>query len=161
MHTPESLFERLDALSIKHSTYHHAPAFTVHDAQEIMSHLPPCGPCKNLFLKDKKGRLYLVIALFDTIISIKELGKALQASELHFASPEQLLLTLGVTPGSVTPFGLINDKDHSVIVVFDPALLAHAYIGVHPLINSATTLLTPEALKLFIESCGNRIVQLP
>ena len=72
MHTPESLFERLDTLGIKHSTYDHAPAFTVDQADEIITHLPPCGPCKNLFLKDKKKRLYLVVALFGTKIYIKE-----------------------------------------------------------------------------------------
>lgn len=161
MHTPQTLFERLDALGIKYVNYKHAPAFTVQDAHEILVHLPPFGPCKNLFLRDKKNRLYLVVVLFDTKISIKELAKALSAPELRFANPEQLLCTLGVTPGSVTPFGLINDIQHSVTVILDQKLFTHEYIGIHPLVNDATTLLAPTDLRLFIESCGNRIIELP
>lgn len=157
MHTPQSLFERLNQLGIKYVTYNHAPVFTVQDAHEILVHLPPHGPCKNLFLRDKKNRLYLVVALFDTKVVIKELAKTFSAPELRFASSEQLFDSLGVTPGSVTPFGLINDIHHSVSVILDHEMLTHEYIGIHPLINNATTLITPIDLCSFIVSCGNRI----
>lgn len=161
MHTPESLYKRLDELGIRYTTIAHAPVFTVKEADKILAQLPPHGPCKNLFLKDKKNHLYLVVALCDTGIIIKELAKILSAPGLRFASPEQLMASLGVIPGAVTPFGLINDQQHTVTVILDPRIFGYQYIGIHPLANDATTLLTPGDIKLFINSCGNRIVELP
>lgn len=157
----QQLFERLNVLGIMHKTYQHAPAFSVKDAEAIMAYLPPHGPCKNLFLKDKNNRLYLVTALFETKISLKQLEENLSAPKLHFANPDQLYSVLGVQPGSVTPFGLINDTGHAVTVVLDQGLFVHEKIGIHPLINTATTLLAPVGLRSFIEACGNRIVHLP
>lgn len=110
-----------------------------------------------MFLKDKKNRLFLVVALFQTTVVIKELAKAFSAPELRFAPPEMLMNILGVAPGSVTPFGLINDTGHCTTVILDKDLLAHELIGIHPLINNATTLISPTDLIVFIESCGNRI----
>jgi len=152
------LYKRLDEWGINYMTYEHAPAHKVSDAQEIIAGLPEHGPCKNLFLRDKKYRFYLVVALFETKIALKKLAKVLDAPELRFAGPDQLHELLGVIPGAVTPFGLINDCEHQVTVVLDKQLFSHVYVGVHPLINTATTLLTPHDLRLFVESCGNRVI---
>lgn len=153
-----TLYERLNKLGINYATYAHAPAHKVSDAQEILAALPEHGPCKNLFLRDKKDCFYLVVALFETKIVLKELAKVLKAPELRFAAPEKLHEFLGVIPGAVTPLGLIHDYDHQVTVIFDAALFSHALVGIHPLVNTATTLLNPRDLRLFVESCGNKVI---
>jgi Ala-tRNA(Pro) deacylase len=129
----------------------------VQEAQDILVALPAFGPCKSLFLKDKKNNLYLVVALFTTTVLLKALARMFASTDLHFAREEKLNEVLGVLPGSVTPFGLLNDAKHSVIVLLDKAILQHNLIGVHPLRNDATTLIAPNDLVKFIESCGNRL----
>src|SRR6187397_3031293 len=123
--TPEELFEALDRLGIAHPTVSHPPLFTVEQSQSLRGAIPG-GHTKNLFLKDKKGALYLVTALEDAQIELKSLHRRLGATgRFSFGSAEQMLETLGVLPGSVTPFGVINDADLRVTMVLDAELMRH------------------------------------
>lgn len=150
----EQLLLRLRELGIATTTHQHPAVFTVEEAQKHCSHLPG-GHCKNLFLRDKKKRYWLIVTLNDTRIDLKSLGHQLGASGLSLASPERLMEVLGVTPGSVTPFALINDSKHQVNVVLDDALFGFELVNYHPLVNNATTALTPDDLLKFIRTCGH------
>lgn len=156
-----NLFDRLEKLQIKHTLYTHKPLFTSDEANAEYDRLAipnEFGRCKNLFLKDSKKRFWLIVALYDTQIKLKELSKTLQAPELRFADETFLMHYLGVKPGSVTPFGLINDAEHAITVVIDDALLKKARVGFHPLSNDATLFITPADLFKFIADCGNRML---
>ena len=119
----------------------------------------PGGHCKSLFLRDKKGRQYLVVALEDRAIDLKALRAPLGAGNLSFASAERLWATLGVIPGAVTPFALINAAPDAapgaeLTVALDLGMLAHDPLNYHPLSNDATTAITPADLVRFIRDCG-------
>ena len=159
--TPEELFARLDALGIAYQTYTHPPVFTVAEAVALRGELPG-GHCKSLFLKDKKAGLWLVVALEERRIDLKRLADALGAPRFSFGNADLLYEVLGVRPGSVTPFALINDRDHRVRVVLDKGMLAHDPLNYHPLENDRTTAIAPADLLRFIDSCGHtpRIVDL-
>jgi len=160
--TPDQLFARLDALGIAQRTYDHPPAFTVAEAAALRGQLPG-GHCKSLFLKDKKAGLWLVVALEERRIDLKLLAAALGAPRFSFGSAELLYEVLGVTPGSVTPFALVNDTAHRVAVVLDRAMLDHDPLNYHPLENDRTTAIAPGDLVRFLEACGHkpRIVEIP
>lgn len=159
--TPEELFARLDALGIAYRTYTHPPVFTVAEAVALRGELPG-GHCKSLFLKDKKAGLWLVVALEERRIDLKRLAEALEAPRFSFGNADLLYEVLGVRPGSVTPFALINDREHRVRVVLDKGMLAQDPLNYHPLENDRTTAIAPADLLRFIESCGHtpRIVDL-
>ncbi len=157
MNTKELLFKKLEKLSIKSETFSHQPVFTCDEALEAKELLPEHGPIKNLFLKDKKKQFLLICALHSTQIQLKALAKFLPAPELRFAGPEDLLKHLDVLPGSVTPLALINDAGHVVNIILDEQIFEHKIIGVHPLSNDATTLLTPHDLLTFIKACDNPV----
>jgi|TARA_R110002072_G_scaffold203274_1_gene361269 Ala-tRNA(Pro) deacylase len=160
--TPEDLLARLDALGIIHETYHHVPVFTVEEAQEHTGHIPG-GHCKNLFLKDRNGDLYLVVCLQETAVDLKAFRPLVGAKNLSFGKPDLLYDTLGVEPGSVTPFALINDTEQAVRVVLEEKMMTCEHLNYHPLINSMTTRITPVALDAFIRACGHqpRVLELP
>jgi Ala-tRNA(Pro) deacylase len=153
--TPEELFARLESLGIRTRTVSHPPVFTVEEAKQLRGELPG-GHVKNLFLRNKKGAMWLVVAEEDRRIDLKALGEQLGAGKVSFGSPDRLMQHLGVVPGAVTPFGLINDRDSQVQVVIDKALLAQDPLNVHPLTNEMTTAIAPTDLLAFIESCGHR-----
>ena len=154
--TRAELFAHLDALGIAHETVAHPPVFTVAESEALGKHeLLPGGHTKNLFLKDKKGRLFLVVALNDARIDLKSLHKVLGAGRLSFGRPELLREVLGVEPGSVTPFALINDRQQRVTVVLDAAMMVHERLNFHPLENNATTNIARDDLLRFIRSCGH------
>ena len=150
-----TLFTRLDALGIPHVTVEHAPMFAVEESQRCAGRLPGAHT-KNLFLKDKAGRLVLVVAKEVTRVDLKALAPLIGLGRLSFGSAEQLMAVLGVTPGSVTPFALINDPDSRVLVVVDAAFTAFDEVNCHPLRNDATTRLARADLLRFIEACGHR-----
>lgn len=153
--TPEALFARLDALGIGHTTHRHPPLHTVEESKALRGQLPG-GHVKNLFLRDKKKRIWLVVAEEDRPVDLKALRKLLGGSgSLSFGSPELLWEALGVRPGSVTPFGLINDTQGRVTVVLDAGLMEHDPINVHPLTNDATTAVSRDGLLAFIRACGH------
>jgi Ala-tRNA(Pro) deacylase len=150
-----SLLAELDRLGIAHRTVEHAPVYTVEEARAHTGHLPGAH-CKNLFLKDKKGALWLVTCLDHRRLDPSRLAKALGAARLSFGRPDLLAEILGVAPGAVTPFALVNDGDRRVRPVLDAAILAHDIVNVHPLDNAATTALAASDLVRFIESLGYR-----
>ena len=152
--TRDDLLARLGDLGIATETFDHAPVFTVEEARIHCSHLPG-GHCKSLFLKDKKGQLWLIVTLDSQAIDLKSLSKALGAARFSFGKPDLLHETLGVTPGSVTPFALINDVDLRVSVVLDSAMMAMDRLNYHPLTNDATTAITPRGLHDLIVSLGH------
>jgi Ala-tRNA(Pro) deacylase len=153
--TPERLLARLAELGIETTTQDHPPLLTVEDSKRLRGDLPG-GHCKNLFLKDKKDRYWLVVTLEDRKVDIKALDKRLGAARLSFASAERLWTVLGVNPGSVTPFALINDREHKVQVVLDAAMMREALLNYHPLVNNRTTAIKSADLVRFIEACGHR-----
>jgi Ala-tRNA(Pro) deacylase len=152
--TRQDLLARLAELGIETETLDHPPVFTVAESSEL-ERLLPGGHTKNLFLKDKKDRLFLVVALGHARIDLKSLHKALGSDRLSFGKPELLMEVLGVTPGSVTPFALINDKALRVTVILDADMMRHERLNFHPLANTATTNIAREGLIAFIRACGH------
>jgi Ala-tRNA(Pro) deacylase len=155
--TKDAILARLEALGIEAATTHHPPVFTVEEAQEHTRHLPG-GHCKNLFLKDKKDRLWLVTCLDEQRVDLNRLSKLLGAARFSFGKAELLREALGVTPGSVTPLAIVNDRDQRVTHVLDAKLLAHELVNCHPLENDATTTLTSADLLRFVRSTGHEPV---
>ena len=160
--TEEDLFVFLDRLGIETKTIRHRPVFTVEEARSLRGDLPG-GHCKSLFLKDKKGQLWLAVVLEDRSVDLKALAERIGAARISFGSETRLYETLGVIPGSVTPFALINDPDHRVTVVLDKEMLELSPLHYHPLDNRATTAITPEDLLKFVTACGHErlIIDIP
>tara|TARA_Y100001960_G_scaffold332433_1_gene432877 strand:- start:483 stop:989 length:507 start_codon:yes stop_codon:yes gene_type:complete len=152
--TEENLMQRLCDLNIACTTLRHPAVSTVEESKRLRGDLPG-GHCKSLFLKDKKGRLYLVVALEDREINMKRLRKLLGAAQLSFGRPELLMEVLGVIPGAVTPFGLINDNERQVHVVLDCEMMKQDLLNYHPLTNEATTSIAPNDLITFVRACGH------
>jgi Ala-tRNA(Pro) deacylase len=153
--TPEQLFAALDALGIQHTTVKHPPVFTVEQAARLRGQVAG-GHTKNLFLRDKKYELYLVVALEDAEIDLKGLHRQLGASgRFSFGSSDLLREVLGVDPGAVTPFGAINDTQVRVTVVLDAAMMEHETLNYHPLVNTMTTSIRRDDLVKFLQSTGH------
>lgn len=151
--TEEDLFVRLRQLGVRTETHRHPPVFTVAEARALRGALPG-QHSKNLFLKDKKGVLWLVVADEERAIDLKALRHRIGSAPLSFASAPTLRSVLGVEPGSVTPFALINDADAAVRVVLDAGMMTADILNFHPLANTATTAISPDGLMAFIRSCG-------
>ncbi len=153
--SPDELLAYLDSLGIAHQTVTHPPVFTVEEARASRGNAVG-GHTKNLFLRDKKGTLFLVVAPEDAAIELKSLHRLLGASgRFSFASAELMRQLLGVEPGSVTPFAVINDKTYRVAVIVDAALMAHEVLNFHPLVNTGTTTISREGLFKFLEATGH------
>jgi Ala-tRNA(Pro) deacylase len=149
--TPDDLFALLDRLAIPHPTVSHAALFTVEESQALRGEIPG-GHTKNLFLKDKKGALYLVSALEDAAIELKSLHRRLGASgRFSFGPAEQMREVLGIEPGAA-----MSDTTHRVTVVLDEALMAYPVINCHPLRNTMTTSIARDDLVKFLEATGHR-----
>jgi Ala-tRNA(Pro) deacylase len=159
--TRQELFARLDDLGIKTTTVEHDAVFTVAESSEIERQMPGAHT-KNLFLKDERGTLFLVVAMAATRVDLKALSKTLSAGRFSFGKPELLHEVLGVQPGSVTAFAVVNDTSQRVNVVLDADLMGHETINCHPLENTATTNIARDDLIRFIRACGHepRIVTL-
>jgi Ala-tRNA(Pro) deacylase len=157
----EQLLARLSDLGIGHETIDHPAVFTVEEAQAHTAHLPG-GHCKSLFLKDKKGGLWLLVCLDRRRIDMNRLSKTIGSPRFSFGKPDLLMEILGVTPGSVTPFALINDGEHQVRPLLDKAMLDHELLNYHPLTNEATTTIKAADLPAFIEATGHeaRVIDL-
>lgn len=153
--TPDQLFAALDALGIRHRTVKHPPLFTVEQSQALRGQIPG-GHTKNLFLRDKKSALYLVVALEDAVIDLKGLHRILGATgRFSFGSADLLGEVWGVVPGAVTPFGAINDTESRVTVVLDAAMMEHDTLNYHPLVNTMTTAIQRDDLVKFLESTSH------
>jgi Ala-tRNA(Pro) deacylase len=153
--TRDDLFARFASLGIKARTKEHPPVFTVEEARALRGEIPG-GHCKNLFLKDEKGAVYLIVCLEDARIDLKSAPAKIGSKRLTFGKADLLMEALGVEPGSVTPFGLINDTSQRVNVILDQKMMEEELVSYHPLRNDATTTLTPDELLAFIRSCGHR-----
>jgi Ala-tRNA(Pro) deacylase len=153
--TPEDLFRFLDRLGIAHTTVSHPALFTVEQSQALRGKVPGAHS-KNLFLRDKKGALFLVSALEDAVIELKSLHRRADASGRFSFGPAELMQeTLGVEPGAVTPFGAINDGNRRVAILLDAALMRHETVNFHPLRNTMTTSIASAALIQFLEATGH------
>jgi Ala-tRNA(Pro) deacylase len=152
--TRAELMQFLEGLGIVTSTAEHAPVFTVEEAKKVHDSIPG-GHCKNLFCKDEKGILWLIVALEDAVINLKTAPAKIGSRRLSFGKPDLLMEVLGVEPGSVTPFGLINDKAARTNVILDDAMMRGEQLNFHPLRNDATTTIKAADLLTFIRACGH------
>jgi Ala-tRNA(Pro) deacylase len=154
--TSNDLFAELDRLGIAHSTMTHPPVFTVEEAKSLRGTIEG-GHTKNLFLKDKSDRLFLAVTLEHIPVDLKALGPMLGArGRLSFASADLLRAHLGIEPGSVTPFALINDRANTVTPVLDQAMLDITPLNFHPLENTKTTAISTEGLLAFVAAQGHK-----
>lgn len=152
--TDKDLFDRLDALGISHETTEHEAVFTVEESQALRGQLDGAH-IKNLFLRDRKKSLWLCTVLEDREVDLKALRKRLGAKgSLSFGAPDLLMEVLGVIPGAVTPFSVINDTDRQVTVVLDQGILDQDRTNGHPLRNDATTAVASADLLKFVEAEG-------
>jgi Ala-tRNA(Pro) deacylase len=154
MLSPQQLFDRLSEFGLTHRTVEHEPVFTVEQAKQHRGVLPG-HHIKNLFLRNKKEEMWLVVALEDRAIDLKRLGEVLGAGRLSFGSPERLKTWLGVEPGSVTPFAVINDTAHKVTLVLDRGLEQDGPINAHPLTNTMTSAISLPDLQRFFAATGH------
>ncbi|MFM2151434.1 MAG: hypothetical protein RLZZ187_3740 [Pseudomonadota bacterium] len=155
--TPQALLARLDALGLEHRTVSHPPVFTVEESKALRPDLPG-GHAKNLFLKPKKGEGPFLLAVLeeDRRVSVNALARALGVPKVAFAPAEDLLAQLGVVPGSVTPFGLVNATPGTVRAVLDRHLMeAFEWVNFHPLTNAMTTAIRPAGLLAFLRHLGH------
>ncbi len=159
--SPEDLLKLLDSIIISYDVYHHKPVFTVAESTALL-HTIPGTHCRNLFVRDKKEAMFLVVAANETPVDLKMLQDKLSCGRLSFGSPERLWRHLGVRPGSVCPFAVINDKDKSVQIVLDAHMMRSERVVYHPLVNDMSVGLSPEGLLRFLSETGHgpRIVDL-
>ena len=152
----DQLFAYLDSLGIAYQTVRHPAVFTVEEARALRGKVAG-GHTKNLFLRDKKGALFLVVAPEDAAIELKSLHRRLGASgRFSFGSAELMRETLGVEPGSVTPFAAINDRTARVSVVLDSAMMREPMLNFHPLVNTGTTTISRDGLLKYLDATGHR-----
>ncbi len=153
--SPEELLAYLADLGVETSTVAHPPLFTVEEAQALRGEIPG-GHTKNLFVKDKKGRLFLLVLGEATEVDLKRVHERIGGQgRVSFGSADLLEEVWGVRPGAVTPFGAINDRDGRVSVVLDEAMMAHERLNFHPLVNTRTTGLASADLVKFLRAAGH------
>lgn len=151
------VLRELDALGIRYETYEHPPVFNTADVEQHWRDIPGT-PVKNLFLRNKKGnRHYLVIVGVDKRVDLQQLVKVIGDDRLSFGSAERLMDKLGLTPGSVSPFGLIHPGSGDVEVIIDTPLRGAPGLMFHPNINTATLTVSFADLERFLKTRGNRV----
>jgi Ala-tRNA(Pro) deacylase len=149
--------ERLRDLGIAYERHEHPPVATVEQAAEHWAGID-AAHCKNLFLRNQKGdRHYLLILEHSKKADLRAVANQIGDGKLSFGSPDRLLKHLGLTPGSVSPFGLIHDSTHSVRVVIDRDLQSAARLSFHPNINTATLVVSKDDFARFLAACGNPV----
>ena len=160
--SPAVLLQFLTKHGIAQQTVEHPAVFTVEQAKALRGSLPGAH-IKNLFVRNRREEMWLVVALEDAGIDLKRLADHLGAGRLSFGSAERLMRVLGVKPGSVTPFALINDRERQVRLVLDRAILEHDPVNAHPLVNSMSTAVSPQGLLGFFAATGHspRLIDLP
>lgn len=153
--TKDDLLKTLDELGIAYTNHDHAPVFTVEESNALCSDIAG-GHTKNLFLKDKKDNFFLVVLEEHADVVLKKIHTLIDArSRVSFGKPVKLLEFLGVIPGSVTAFAVINDTENRVKMIIDEPLLAHEIINCHPLQNDATTSINRDDLIRFAKHFGH------
>lgn len=153
--TEDELYKVFEELGIETKLFRHPPLFTVEESQGLRGEIEG-GHCKSLFLKDKKNNFILAVLSEDRRLDMKALFKSgqLDVGRLSFASADRMVDMLGITPGSVTPFSLINVTHKDLIVVLDKGMMEHKYLNYHPLHNEATTTIHRDDLLKFIGHFG-------
>lgn len=149
-----ALLRRLDALGIAYTLHEHEPVFTVAESEHLTTTIPGIH-CRNLFLRDKKKAMFLVVAANETKVDMKKLQGLLGCDRLSFGSADRLWEFLGVRPGSVCPFAVVNDMNNEVAIHLDKAMMEGELVCYHPMENHLTVSLPPAGLIKFIESCGH------
>ena len=159
--TQEALLKVLDQIGIEYTNHEHPAVFTVEEANQHHDGIDGVHS-KNLFFKDKKKNLFLVVTLSDKPISIREVGKKVGAKNMSFGKPALLEDVLGVIPGAVTPFAVINDVEKKVNVILDKEMMDNELLNFHPIVNTATTTISSRDLIKFMAHCGQNfeIIQL-
>lgn len=153
----EKVYGRLAELGIVYERHEHPPVPTVEDAERYWSGIEATH-CKNLFLRNQKGnRHYLVVLLHSKKADLRAVANQIGDGKLSFASPERLQTHLGLTPGSVSPFGLINDQAHAVRVVLDRDLKSAERVSFHPNVNTRTLVISRGDFERFLAACGNPV----
>jgi Ala-tRNA(Pro) deacylase len=153
MKTRDELLRFLADIGVEQTTYEHPAVFTVAESGDIKTDIPGAHT-KNLFLKDAKDQLWLVSAEGHAAIDLKRLHTVIGSARLSFGKPELMAAALGVTPGSVTAFGLVNDTDHRVRFVLDRTLAEADLLNFHPLTNTATTTVGRAGFMRFLAAIG-------
>jgi len=152
--TEPALYALFDELGIAYHTENHRAVFTVEEGADVKARLPG-GHSKNLFLKDKAGNYVLVSALGSTVVKLNQLHKRIGTKRLSFGKPDALLDLLGVVPGSVTVFSVLNDTEAKVRLILDKALFEHEAVWFHPMRNTASTRVAPQDLIEFAKATGH------
>ena len=152
--SPEKLFKVLESLDIQYELHHHDAVFTVEESASIKETIPGTH-CRNLYLRDKKKSNFLVVAANETAVDLKNLQEKIESGRLSFGSAERLWEFLGIRPGSVCPFTVINDPDHQVQIILDAFMMQCDRVCYHPLDNRMTIALTPEGLLKFLDYTGH------
>jgi Ala-tRNA(Pro) deacylase len=153
----QAVYDKLAELGIAYERYEHPPVPTVEEAERHWAGIDATH-CKNLFLRNQKGnRHYLVVLLHAKRADLKTVADQIGDGKLSFASPERLMTHLGLTPGSVSPFGLINDREHAVRVFLDRDLRSAPRVSFHPNINTRTLVISGDDFHRFLAACGNRV----
>jgi Ala-tRNA(Pro) deacylase len=153
----QRVYDRLAALGIVYVRHEHPPVATVEEAERYWSGID-ASHCKNLFLRNQKGtRHYLVVMQHSKKADLRAVADQIGDGKLSFASPERLMTHLGLTPGSVSPFGLINDSEHAVRVVLDRDVKSAERVSFHPNINTRTLVVSAADFGRFLDACGNSV----
>jgi len=153
----QKVYEILRELDISYTKHEHPPVYTVEEAEQHWEDIKGAH-CKNLFLRNKKAKNhYLVIAKSEKRVDLRALTSRLGEDRLSFASPERMMRYLGLEPGAVSPFGLINDRENAVMVVIDQDLKEASHVNFHPNVNTATLGITFADFEKFLSHCGNSI----
>ena len=156
IYTEAQFLEFLDAQHIPYQRVEHPPVYTCEEAERLRPKLPGVS-IKNLFLRDRQGAVYLVVTACEKKLDLKKLGQQMGAAKLHFGSEDKLWEVLGLTRGSVTVMGLINDAEHRVQLWVDAEIWQEDNFLCHPLVNTATLLLSKSSLERFFEISGHPI----
>lgn len=155
LQTQEQLLAVLSEIKIPFTNHEHPAVFTVEEADQHHQGIQGAHT-KNLFFKDKKKSLFLVVTLSDKPVNIKDLGHKIGAKNLSFGKPDLLMEVLGMIPGAVTPFAAININSHGVKIILDQEMMDHELLNFHPLVNTATTTIASRDLVRFLEHCGQK-----
>lgn len=150
----DDLYRVLDRLAIAYEIHEHEPTFTVAESDHLKTHIPGIH-CRNLFLRDKKKAMFLVVAANDTAVDLKKLQNLIDSARLSFGSPDRLWEFLGVKPGSVCPFAVINDTQCQIQVILDQDMMTGGLVNYHPMDNAKTISLTPADLLKFFAHTGH------
>lgn len=157
MNKEQRVYDLLEELKIQYTTYEHKPVFTIEEANQLNIDIQG-SHCKNLFIRNRKGNQHYLVVLMDSKkVDLKGLSKQISSTNLSFASEERLLKYLDLTPGAVTPFGLINDQDKHVQVLLDKDLIGSEYICFHPNVNTATISIAYKDFEKFLSWCKNKV----